>query len=70
MPTQTKRQRIREHRKRILEGLIETLYNDLYGNGATYIYGDVDEPEDEQREAEARKAGESILKQLKGLIHR
>lgn len=70
---QTKRQRIKEHRERILKGLITTLENDLYGTGAAYIYepqgvftGDLSDKEI----AEIRKAGDAILKQLSGLIHR
>lgn len=69
----TKRQRVREHRKRILQGLITTLENDLYGNGAEYIYGaDHFENliEDEQEISEIRKAGDQLLKQLRGMVDR
>lgn len=69
----TKRQRIREHRKRIIKGLVTTLENDLNGNGADYIYGSDafnNLIEDDQELAEIRKAGEQLLKQLRGLIDR
>jgi hypothetical protein len=68
-----KRQRIQAHRKRILKGLATTLFNDLYGNHSDYIYGsDHDDSfvEDEQELAEIRKAGEMVLRQIRGLVDR
>lgn len=66
-----KRAGVKQHRKRILEGLAELFEHHLYENEAAYIYEDRAVPYTDKDElAEIRKAGDLILRQLRGLVDR
>jgi hypothetical protein len=61
----------KEHKRRILTGLISILENDLKGNGAAYIFED--QQGKQLSDVEVDKAvlvGEEILKKLRAMMAR
>lgn len=55
-----------EHKRRILQGLIRALENDLDGAGAAYIYEDADGHHLSEVEVErAEQAGREVLTRLR-----
>lgn len=60
-----------EHKRRILQGLITTLENDLNGVGAAYIYEDSNgRPLSEVEVERAEQAGSELLASLRKMVAR
>ena len=58
-----------EHKRRILQGLIRTLENDLKGAGAAYIYEDSDgHPLSAVEVERAEQAGRDLLTRLRKMV--
>jgi predicted transcriptional regulator len=61
----------KEHRKRILAGLIHHLQIDLHGNGAAYIYEDANGEQLSLKELEkAKEVGLELIKKLRAMAER